>query len=176
MSQSSSNADEKAVGAPTDRRASERHFFSETGDILDLGTGTRLKVRIADISTEGCYMDTMNPFPVGTLVRVTINRNGAQFLCGGAVRNSQQGMGMGIVFANMGGLERTLLRQWIREVASPSSKPAKPEAPKPIKNPPTGDLLARRLIELMRKKGQLSEAEITFLFRDANSDTPVPGL
>ena len=143
---------------------------------MDVGTGTRLKVRIADISMEGCYMDTMNPFPVDTLVRVTINRNGAQFISAGAVRNSQHGMGMGIVFAELGGLERVLLSQWIRECASPSSKPAKAETSKAVSTPPSGDLLARRLIELMRKKGQLSEAEITFLFRDANSDTPVPGL
>jgi len=160
---------------PPDRRASERHFFSETGEVLDVGTGTRLKVRIADISLEGCYMDTMNPFPVGTHVRVTINRNGAQFNSAGAVRNSQPGMGMGIIFAKLGGLERALVGQWIGETASPS-KPAEVEAPKAMASGPSGELLARRLIELLRKKGQLSEAEIAFLFRDAKSDTPVPGF
>jgi hypothetical protein len=176
MNESSSKADPKAGGAPADRRAAERYFFSEAGEILDVSSGARLKVRIADISMEGCYMDTMNPFPVDTLVRVTIRRNGAQFISAGAVRNSQQGMGMGIVFAELAGLERTLLGQWIGESASPGSKPAKAEPPKAITTAPNGDLLVRRLIELLRKKGQLSDAEIKYLFRDAHSDTPVPGL
>src|ERR1700681_2289551 len=103
MNNSTPEAEKKTGGAPPDRRATERYFFSEVGEILDIGTGARLKVRIADISLEGCYMDTMNPFPVGTHVRVTINRNGAQFISAGAVRNSQNGMGMGIIFAELGG-------------------------------------------------------------------------
>ena len=163
-----------AKGA-VERRTSERHFFSESGEVLDVGSGTRLKVRVADISLEGCYMDTMNPFPAGTLVRVTINRNGAGFISTGTVRNSQHGMGMGITFAELGAMDKALLSQWISELSSPSSPATKANVVAPVEPASSPeeipeDQLTRRLIELLRKKGQLTEGEVALLLRDTRED------
>lgn len=158
-----------------ERRAAERHPFCESAEVVAVGQGNRLVGRVADISMEGCYVDTFNPFPVETLVRIKISKNGAEFTCTGAVRNSQSGMGMGITFAEINGPNLALLEMWngkstgaaptgvleaavstesdIRESASPAS-PVNPEASEP---------LARKLIELLHRNGQLSESDVATL-------------
>jgi len=123
-----------------------------------VATGTLLKARAADISLEGCYIDTMNPYPEETLVRVKIKRNGTEFISSGAVRNSQVGMGMGITFAELGTLDKTLLKQWIHETDSAPSAP-KHSAPAEPEAPQKSEMLTRRLIALLRKKGQLTAVE-----------------
>jgi len=151
-----------------ERRTVERHVFSETAEVLDVAVGTRLTGRVADISLEGCYVDTFNPFPLETLVRIKISRNGAEFVCAGAVRNSQTGMGMGITFAEVSGPDRELLESWIggNSASSVSSPIARHESESPAFSAPgpDGDALARRLIDLLRKKGQLSDSDVADLF------------
>ena len=49
-----------------ERRAAERHPFCESAEVVAVGQGNRLVGRVADISMEGCYVDTFNPFPVET--------------------------------------------------------------------------------------------------------------
>jgi hypothetical protein len=163
-----------------ERRAAERHPFCEAAEVTAVGQGNRLVGRVADISMEGCYVDTFNPFPVETLVRIKITKNGAEFVCTGAVRNSQSGMGMGITFAEISGASRLLLEQWngktsdaapaaaealiAPEVRAPAS--ASPASPASSENAASSEPLARKLIELLREKGQLTEGDLATLFPD----------
>ncbi len=163
-----------------ERRTAERHPFCEAAEVTAVGQGNRLVGRVADISMEGCYVDTFNPFPVETLVRIKITKSGAEFVCTGAVRNSQSGMGMGIVFAEISGANRSLLEQWNGKV--PDGAPAAAEAPiatvvrvpesaapaspASSENAASSEPLARKLIELLREKGQLTEGDLATLFPD----------
>jgi hypothetical protein len=168
-----------------ERRAVERHPFSETAEVLDVAGGMRLMGRVADISTEGCYVDTLSPFPQETLVRVKICKNGAEFICAGAVRNSQTGMGMGITFAEVTGFNRALLDNWLGKApgapvsAAPVFSSFAPVSQNsdslvtrsaaslsPSDSLQEGDSLARRLIEVLHKKGQLSDSEVAALLPD----------
>jgi len=55
-----------------ERRRAQRHPFIASAEVEDLAVGSRLPTRISDISAGGCYVDTVNPFPDGTGVRVKI--------------------------------------------------------------------------------------------------------
>jgi len=169
MRQSSSQTDKilRERSAEAEQRSSERHLFSESAEILDVGAGTRSTARVADISVEGCYVDTINPLAVGTLVRVKICREDAEFISAGAVRNAQPGMGMGIAFAEVSDTGRALLQKWVAERQWSSLSPANSDPLAQDPEPPEyQETLARRLIELLHKKRLLSDGDVAVLLRD----------
>ena len=55
-----------------ERRRSPRFPFIASAEVLEENNGSRLSARISDISAKGCYVDTINPLPGGTAVRVKI--------------------------------------------------------------------------------------------------------
>jgi hypothetical protein len=145
--------------AQSDRRTSQRQPFSGSAEIIEQGAGTRLAGRVGDLSPDGCYIDTINPLPVGTSVRVKIVSDGAEFQANGMVRNSQPGMGMGLAFASLTGEAMALLRGWL---GIPSEGPA---AGASMMEKPSSDDLAQRLISLLREKQILSDKEVAILLR-----------
>jgi hypothetical protein len=50
--------------AKNERRCAQRQPFIATAEVIDVRTGGRLSVRTTDLSTGGCYIDTVNPFPL----------------------------------------------------------------------------------------------------------------
>jgi len=56
----------KDVGTSGDRRRATRYSFSATAEVLEIASGTRVSARAADLSMNGCYLDTLNPFAVGS--------------------------------------------------------------------------------------------------------------
>jgi PilZ domain len=167
---SSKNTISEKQQAVAERRSTERRAFSAEAEVVDMASGARLTVRVADISREGCYLDTFHPFTVDTPVRLTIRRSDSEFTGTGYVRNAQGGMGMGIAFAQLSAAQRALLENWIeeresphpREVCAPVSGPNSGDRPAPGKQ----DRLAERLIELLHEKGLLSDSDVAFLLRD----------
>jgi hypothetical protein len=147
-----------------ERRVSERQLFPVTAEIFEDIAGSRMIARIADISSGGCYVDTINPFPVKTAVRVKICRDGAEFTASGTVRNCQPGLGMGVAFTTMEESSRALLRKW---TGGPESQGASSLVSEPQKEPfRDEELLARRLVELLRDKGILTDGDLSVLLPD----------
>src|SRR5579872_7256288 len=145
MSKASDRALHVAHGreSPAERRKAARHFLSAAAEILDVTSGVRVAARVADVSTQGCYLDTINSFPEGTRVRVRMRRNHTEINCLAIVRNVQPGMGMGIAFVNLNDWEVGTLENWIRSIG-----PAQQDdfAPSPSAAGRT-EPLAQRLIE-----------------------------
>ena len=54
--------------------------------------------RINEISRKGCYVDNLNPFPVGTNLNVVISRDYGSFATKGNVIYAHEGIGMGVAF------------------------------------------------------------------------------
>lgn len=158
------------IQAIAERRSTERHTFSAGAEILDRTTGTRLAVRVADISPEGCYLDTVNPFAVNTPVRVMIRRHNAEFSALGHVRNAQGGMGMGIAFTDFEAGQRELLESWVREPEFPHSDGLSIAGAESAKEGGRAfekrEALAERLVELLHEKGMLSDSDVAFLLHD----------
>lgn len=67
-------------------------------EVTEVDSGTRLSARTSDVSRTGCYVDTLNPTPTGTVVRVKLSHNGAQIDLLARVVYVSPRLGMGIRF------------------------------------------------------------------------------
>ena len=70
------------------------------------------------LGLNGCYIDTLNLFPVGTLVRLQILKDKAVFETSGRVLYCDPGIGMGIVFLDATPDQRAVLEGWLPELAA----------------------------------------------------------
>lgn len=152
-----------------DRRQHTRHALSATAVVVDVASGSRLPTRAADLNKGGCYLDLLNPLPVGSKVRVHINWDGTELICAAVVRDSHPGMGMGVAFTDLDETHRALINSWIERLGSPAdaspSVSASSGSAKPAPPADQSDALAVRLIELLHKKGVLSSNEASSLLR-----------
>ncbi len=83
----------------SERREAPRHPFIASAEEIDLASGARLSARVSELSLKGCYLDTLNPFPKGTQIRLVIFHGGATFTSRASVVYPQPNMGMGVVFS-----------------------------------------------------------------------------
>src|SRR6266699_3293809 len=63
----------------SERREAPRHPFIAGAEETDLASGARLSARVSELSLKGCYLDTLNPFPKGTRIRLVIFYGGETF-------------------------------------------------------------------------------------------------
>jgi PilZ domain len=151
-----------------ERRGTERHMFTAGAEVVELKSGARFSTRTTDLGPGGCFVDTTVPFPIGSIVRVTLNKGKVPFVTAGTVVYSQHGLGMGIAFSELNDEKRLELADWIAGVTG--ERPASHDialAPKDS-NPNKGrDFVALvRLVRLMIGKGILTEAEGSSVLHD----------
>jgi PilZ domain len=58
----------------TVERSAPRHAMVLAAEVVELPSGAKLTARTADISRTGCHIDTLNPIPQGSEVRVRLAR------------------------------------------------------------------------------------------------------
>ena len=75
----------------------------------------RIATRVSELSLHGCYLDMMNPFPVGTLVLVKIAAGDAFFQAKSKIVYAQTNMGAGVVFLEVDEASQTVLERWLDE-------------------------------------------------------------
>src|SRR5258708_17028234 len=81
-------------------------------------TGSRIRARTSDLSMQGCYIDTLNPLPIGAAVRVQIHRSEQVLDVLGTVSSRHVGSGMGLVFADMPPAQRDVVTNWLKRSAA----------------------------------------------------------
>jgi hypothetical protein len=106
-------ADERPNG---ERREVPRYLFIANAEETDMDSGTRLAARVSEMSLKGCYLDTLNPFPQGTRIKVRITHENASFTALGRVIYQHPNMGMGIVFTAVEPAQLEVLKKWLAEV------------------------------------------------------------
>jgi PilZ domain-containing protein len=158
------NGEAGKSSATADRRNTDRHVFTASAEVVELGSGARFTTRTTDLGPGGCFVDTMLPFPVSAKVRVSVSKGQTNFQTGGVVVYSQTGLGMGIAFDTMEPHQREALDLWLTELtgskhagaASPTTGASqvavsgfRPQIPTAV----------TRLVQLMISKGIVTEAE-----------------
>jgi hypothetical protein len=150
-----------------ERRGSDRHVFTASADVIELASGARFSTRTTDLGPGGCFIDTTNPFPVGSKVRVVLHKGKNEFETPGVVVYSQNGLGMGIAFdEGVDVQQKAALDLWLEELTG--QRAPIHEAVRPVKkfeatlnsirlNADRAAVV--RLIQLMITKGILTEAE-----------------
>jgi hypothetical protein len=97
-----------------ERRKAPRHPFVATAEVEEISVGSRLPTRVSDLSVGGCYVDTVNPFPGGTEVRVKIFTMTEKFEAPATVAYAVQNLGMGLNFRAVASEDEAVLRGWLR--------------------------------------------------------------
>lgn len=128
-------------------------------EMVETQKGARIKARTSDLSLQGCYVDTLNPLPVGAAVRLQIHRAGLILDVPANVSSRHAGSGMGLEFGEITGAQRAVLENWLNELGLPQS--AGFENPFPLsKGTSTNEPdRAARLVRMLLRKGVLSQSE-----------------
>ena len=102
-------------------------FFADAEVTLRDGTGVRGQV--AELSSRGCYIDTLEPIPIRTKLRLRICDGMSTCELHGKVIYMESGsgmamFGMGVVFGEMGTEQHSAIDTWLRGLARHPGKPA----------------------------------------------------
>jgi len=98
-----------------ERHRARRYSFHASIELTDLQSETQTKEQTNDLSLFGCHVDTLNPLPPGTKVRIKISHRSEYFEALGKVANARQNAGMGILFTRIEPSDQLVLDKWIAE-------------------------------------------------------------
>jgi len=101
-----------------ERRRSHRYPFFAPAELTESTSGIRLEAATSDLGPNGCYLDTMNPLPQGTIISIQITYQGLVFAARGVVAHSQPSMGMGVNFIALESGCASILETWLNAVAA----------------------------------------------------------
>ena len=101
--------------AGEDRRTHPRYKFIAAVEVVAAESGARIETRVRDLSQQGCYVDTNNALPLGTVTDVRIAKGAQLFEARGRVVYSRVGKGMGLVFTAIEPEQRGTLATWLAE-------------------------------------------------------------
>jgi len=94
-------------------RTTPRFAFIAEAEIA----GMKDSARVSELSARGCYIDSINPLPKGTEVRIRIRYGCSACEFSGTVIYTHAGFGMGIVFGGLTLEQRSTLDVWLDELA-----------------------------------------------------------
>jgi c-di-GMP-binding flagellar brake protein YcgR len=97
----------------SERRATPRHSLVLSAEIRLENSGPTTRARVSDLSVGGCYVDTMNPFPVGTMIHLRLTHSGETFESKAQVVCEAPRMGMGMAFLETPPAQLELLERWL---------------------------------------------------------------
>lgn len=153
-----------ATVAESERREGNRHVFTAAADVVELSSGARFSTRTTDLGPGGCFVDTTNPFPVGSKLHLKLHKGKTSFETTGVVVYSQNGLGMGISFAELADDRRAALHTWIADLTGDrhAHEVVTYDTRSNLSSSPQrgGSSVALvRLVKLLITKGILTEAE-----------------
>ena len=105
-------------GTMHDKRVDPRVPLIASAEVIEVASGARLTARTSDLSRTGCYIDTLNPAPMGAEVTVQLRSGDAAFEASARVAYVCPGLGMGLHWAsNVAPEKMALLDRWLAEAA-----------------------------------------------------------
>jgi len=100
-----------------ERRRAARYPFLAAAVWTESSSGARLEGSTSDLGPNGCYLDTTNPLPPGTIISIQITYQGQIFTAGAVVTHSQADLGMGVKFIALESGCASILETWLNEAA-----------------------------------------------------------
>jgi PilZ domain len=102
-------------------RVHPRFSFVAEAEVTWQKDQTRVVARICELSARGCYVDTMNPFPLDAELHVHIRYGCSSCEVTGMVIYSHSGYGMGVRFGEIAPSHRATLDSWLDELRQKSA-------------------------------------------------------
>jgi hypothetical protein len=118
--------DTMAEGPYTVKRTNPRFSFFADAEVT-LRDGTGVRAQLAELSSRGCYIDTLEPIPIRTKLRLRICDGMNTCELRGKVLYMHSGggfgiFGMGVLFEEMGPEQRSAIDAWLRVLAGRAGK------------------------------------------------------
>ena len=108
-----------------ERRGAPRYAVIMDAQVTDLRAHSTLKLRCSDISLSGCYLDTLNPVEIGTLLWIHLEHGQRVFECQAKVTNMIPRLGMGVEFVHPVPEEQLeILSAWVSAAAAMTNSQA----------------------------------------------------
>jgi PilZ domain len=104
------------------QRSEPRYPFIADAELMEENSGARMSSQISDLSLKGCYVDTINPLPDGTLVHLRIFTETHAFEAPAIVVHSQAYLGMGMKFREVQPESAEVLRLWLPQPPEPANE------------------------------------------------------
>ena len=100
-------------------------FFADAQVTLRDGTG--LRAQLAELSSRGCYIDSLEPIPARTKLHLRISDGMSTCELHGKVLYTHSGggfgiFGMGVLFEEMGSEQHSTIDAWMRGLAGRARK------------------------------------------------------
>jgi hypothetical protein len=108
------------------KRTNPRFSFFADAEVT-LRDGTGVHAQVAELSSRGCYIDTLEPIPSHTKFHLRISDGISTCELGGKVIYLHSGggfgiFGMGVVFEEMGAEQKAAIEAWLRGLAGRPGK------------------------------------------------------
>jgi hypothetical protein len=100
-----------------ERRRTPRYIFIASAELYEERTDVRVASRVSELSLHGCYLDMMNPFPMGTLVLLKIFAGDLTFQSKAKIIYATPNVGAGVVFLDVEPKYEFILKRWLEEAA-----------------------------------------------------------
>jgi hypothetical protein len=94
-------------------RTTPRFAFIAEAEVV----GLKDCARVSELSARGCYIDSINPLPKESEIRIRIRYGCSTCEFTGTVIYTHAGFGMGVVFGEMTAEQRSTLDVWLDELA-----------------------------------------------------------
>jgi hypothetical protein len=89
-------------------------------EAIDPQSHAKLSARTSDVGLGGCYVDTLNPYAVGTVFKIRLTKDEVTLEADVKVILSQVGMGMGVAFISVIPRQFRIFQQWLNELTGES--------------------------------------------------------
>ena len=96
-----------------DRRRSDRSLLNATVKVAHQRTQKPVRGAVKDLSISGCQVETDDPLPLLTEVRIEISHDGRKLHALGVVVRDASETSMGVLFTHMTMDNRKLLKKWL---------------------------------------------------------------
>jgi len=108
------------------RRVNPRFPFFADAEVT-LRDGTGLRAQLAELSSRGCYIDSLEPIPARTKLQLRISDGMSTCELHGKVLYTHSGggfgiFGMGVLFEEMGSEQHSTIDAWMRRLTSRARK------------------------------------------------------
>src|SRR6266576_3607991 len=98
------------------KRSDPRVPLIASAEVTEVASGTLLTARTSDLSRTGCYIDTLNPTPAKTIVRIRLTHGGEELDLPARIVYVSPGLGMGIRFdENLTPAQLAILVRWVAD-------------------------------------------------------------
>ncbi len=103
--------------SPAEPRRNLRFPMIATVEALDNELVARLEGRTSDLSVNGCFVGTFNPFPVGLDVNIGIQMGNEDFEARAKVVSSSAEKGMGLTFVSARPSQIKIFQSWLQDLS-----------------------------------------------------------